>query len=203
MFATRGIAVSFSVFAMVYCVLSVAVCVAWHKILAHTRVRSVRGKADFLFVLRLFPFATAAIITAAFTVPSFLLLEPRSIDEPIGGLSMTFGLFGMLLAIFGTANAALAWRRARRAVRQWTAHAETIPASAPVRVVRIGQTLPAMTAAGILRPRVLISNAAEFLLTSNEFQTALNHEVAHVRRRDNLKSCFCASWRFPACVRWK
>lgn len=197
MFAARGIVVSFSVFAMVYGVLSLAVCVAWYKILAHTRVRSVRGKADFLFALRLFPFATAAIITAAFTVPSFLLLEPRSIDEPMGGLSLTFGLFGMLLAIFGTVNAALAWRRARRAIRQWTTNGETIPASAPVRVVRIGQTLPAMTAAGILKPRVLISNAAEFLLTANEFQSALNHEVAHVRRRDNLKKLLLRFVAFP------
>jgi beta-lactamase regulating signal transducer with metallopeptidase domain len=137
------------------------------------------------------------IITAAFTVPSFLLLEPRSIDEPIGGLPLVFGVFGSVLALFGVGNALLALRRASRAIRQWTLNAAPVFASAPVRVLRIGQRVPAMTAAGIVRPRVLISNAAEFVLTPNELKTALNHEVAHVRRRDNLKKLVLRFVAFP------
>ncbi len=54
-----------------------------------------------------------------------------------------------------------------------------------------------MTAAGIVHPRVLLSGAAESMLTGNELQTALNHEIAHVRRRDNLKKLLLRFVAFP------
>ena len=63
--------------------------------------------------------------------------------------------------------------------------------------------VPAMTSAGISRPRVLLSGAAEVRLTTNELQTALRHEVAHVRRRDNLKKLLLRFVAFPAWAGWK
>ena len=54
-----------------------------------------------------------------------------------------------------------------------------------------------MTAAGIVRPKVLLSGAAESMLTAKELQTALNHEIAHVRRRDNLKKLLLCFVAFP------
>ena len=74
MFAARGIAVSLSVFVMVYCVLSLAVCLAWRTVQSQVARFPVRRVADLLFALRMFPLATAVVITAAFTVPSFVLL---------------------------------------------------------------------------------------------------------------------------------
>src|ERR1035438_9080986 len=106
MFAARGIAVSLSVFVIVYCVVSLAVCLCWRAGQLHSRRHPVRRIADLLFALRMFPLATAAVITAAFTVPSFLLLEPRAIDEPVGGVPLVLGICGAALGIFGLANAA-------------------------------------------------------------------------------------------------
>jgi Zn-dependent protease with chaperone function len=197
MFALRGIAVSFSVFVMVYCVLSIAVGFTWHKIWQHRNARPVRRTADLLFATRMFPLVAAAIITAAFTVPSFLLLEPRSINEPVGGVPLFLGACGALLGVFGVVNAALALRRASRTVSKWTSGAESMAAVAPVPVLRIPQTLPAMTAAGIVRPKVLVSGAVEYVLSPGEMQTALNHEVAHLRRRDNLKKLLLRFVAFP------
>ncbi len=54
-----------------------------------------------------------------------------------------------------------------------------------------------MIAAGIARPRVLLSSAAEAVLSTNELQAALNHEVAHVRRRDNFKKLLLRFVAFP------
>lgn len=54
-----------------------------------------------------------------------------------------------------------------------------------------------MIAAGIARPRVLLSGAAEAALTANELQMALNHEVAHVLRRDNFKKLLLRFLAFP------
>jgi Zn-dependent protease with chaperone function len=197
MFAARGIAVSISVFLLVYCVLSLVVCCSWQRVWLYCQKHPVRRVADFLFALRMFPVVTAAVITAAFTVPSFLLLEPRAIDEPIGEIPLVLGVCGALLGIFGMVNVTMAARRASRSISTWTNEAQLVEAGAPVPVLRIPRTLPAMTAVGIVRPRVLVSNVAEFLLTANELQTALNHEVAHVRRRDNLKKLLLRLVAFP------
>ena len=197
MFAARGIAVSFSVFVMVYGVLSVAVCCSWRKVSLHAQSHPVRRIADLLFALRMFPLVTAAVITAAFTVPSFLLLEPRSIDEPMGEVPLALGLCGLVLAVFGLLNAGLALRRASRTIARWTGDAQPVEANAPVPVLRISRAVPAMTAAGIRHPKVLLSSAAEFVLTVSELQAALNHEVAHVRRRDNLKKLLLRFVTFP------
>jgi Zn-dependent protease with chaperone function len=197
MFAARGIAVSFSVFAMVYCVLSLAVCLAWRSVWLRIHRRPIHRIADLLFALRMLPLATAAIITAAFTVPSFVLLEPRAIEEPLGGIPLVLGIFGAGLGILGIVNASMAVRRASRTVSTWTSAAQPVESSAPVPVLRIAQVVPAMTVTGIVRPKVLLSGVAEFLLTANELRTALNHEIAHVRRRDNLKKLLLRLVAFP------
>jgi len=197
MFAARGIAVSLSVFVMVYCVLSLAVCLGWRTVRLHSQRHRVRRIADLLFALRLFPLVAAAVITAALTVPSFLLLEPRAIDEPMSAIPLMLGICGLVLGAFGIANASIAIRRASRTIAKWTSAAHLIDSCAPVPVLRISQLVPAMTAAGIIRPRVLLSGAAESMLTANELQTALNHEIAHVRRRDNLKKLLLRFVAFP------
>jgi len=197
MFAARGLAVSFSVFVMVYCALSLAVCLVWRAVWLRSQRHPVRRIADLLFALRMLPLVAAAVITAAFTVPSFLLLEPRSIDEPMSGIPLALGICGAMLGIFGIVNASLALRRASRTIATWTTSAHPVDSGSPVPVLRISQIIPAMTAAGIVRPKVLLSAAAESMLTANELQTTLNHEIAHVRRRDNLKKLLLRFVTFP------
>ncbi len=197
MFAARGIAVSFSVLVTVYALLSLLVCFTWQRVRSYTRRNTVRRAADWLFALRMFPLVVAAAITAALTVPSFLLLEPRTIDEPMGAVPLVLGLAGALVGILGLVNAGVALRRASRTISSWTSDAQPVASSAPVPVLRISRVVPAMTAAGIVRPKLLLSGAAEFLLTDRELQIALNHEVAHVRRRDNLKKLLLRVVAFP------
>lgn len=197
MFAARGIAVSFSVFLMVYCALSLAVLCTWRRVCMHCRQLPARRAADLLFTLRMLPLMGATLVTAAFTVPSFLLLEPRTIDEPLGAVPLALGACGAALGIFGAVNALLALRRASRTISSWSSDAQRVESPAPIPVLRTSRTAPAMTAAGIVRPRVLISTAAESLLTSGELQTALCHELEHVRRRDNPKKLMLRFVAFP------
>lgn len=200
MFALRGIAISCSVFFVVYSILSVIVSLSWSRVRARIQHLSIRRIADLLFVFRMLPLALAAVVTAAFTVPSFLLLEPRSVDEPLGGIPLTLGLCGVALAVFGVGNAVRAMVRASRAISVWTDKAEPSDIVSSIPVLRTSPAVPAMTAVGIFRPRVLISRVAEFLLTNGELQAALNHEIAHTRRRDNLKKLIlCFAW-FPGMV---
>ena len=224
MFALRGLAVALSVFVIVYGALSLAVGLYWRwsDVRGRGQRHPVRRSADLLFAWRMFPLVTAAVVTAAFTVPSFLLLEPRAIDEPLGGVPLLLGICAVGLGVFGVGNAGIALRRVSRVLARWTSVAQPIESCAPVPVLRIsagvsvtnhtamgqprmgqpamsqpGMVLPAMTVAGIVRPKVLLSEAAQAVLTAGELQTALNHEVAHVRRRDNLKKLMLRCVAFP------
>jgi Zn-dependent protease with chaperone function len=215
-FALRGTAISFSVFVLVYCMLSFAVGAAWRSLALRFQRYPARRVADLLFTLRLLPLASAIIITAVFTVPSFLLLEPRAIDEPVGAIPLALGFCGAILGIFGIVNATLAMGRATRAIAGWTREAEPLATATPIPVLRISPNMPergpggngtarasetsnppAMIAAGIARPRVLVSGVAESMLSAPEMRSALNHEIAHVRRRDNLKKLLLRLVTFP------
>jgi Zn-dependent protease with chaperone function len=182
---------------MVYCALSLAVSLCWRSVLVWLQHDPLPRVADLLFAVRMAPVVTAAAITAAFTVPSFLLLEPRSIEEPVGVVPVLLALCGAVLALIGVVKAAMALRRASRSISLWTAAAQAVPSFAPIPISRIAPVIPAITAVGIFRPRVLLSGAAESMLTAGELQSAMNHEIAHVRRRDNLKKLFLRLVAFP------
>src|SRR5258708_38987471 len=94
MFAARGIAVSFSVFMIVYCALSAAVCFGWRKFSSYSRKNSVRRGADLLFSVCMLPLAGALAVSGVFSVSSFFFFEPRALDEPIGPVSLAFRFCG-------------------------------------------------------------------------------------------------------------
>ncbi|MGD1022778.1 MAG: hypothetical protein ABR880_08330 [Candidatus Sulfotelmatobacter sp.] len=192
MFAVRGLAVCFSVFFILYSALSLAVCLAWRRVWVYGRQCSARRCADLLFALRLVPFVVATGVTAVLAVPSFLLLEPRAVEEPIGIVPLVLGLCGIVLMLAGIWNATKALIRASRTVARWSSEASVIdygPADSgkSLSVLRTPAPAPPLTVAGILRPTVWLSGAAEFVLTERELDGALRHEVAHIRRRDNLR----------------
>ena len=197
MFAARGIAVSLSVFVIVYSMLSLALACGWRRPSLSALRLSVRRAADMLFVLRMFPLITAALMTAGLTVPSFLLLEPRATDEPVGAVSLALSACGVILGLVGIINAVIVLRRASRVVAEWTRGARPDKSLSSVPVVTISPASPAMSATGILRPKILLSGVAELRLTSSELQAALNHELAHVRHADNLKKLLMRFVGFP------
>ena len=61
------------------------------------RPRSARAPADLLFALRILPLALSSLVTFAFTLPSFLLLEPRSTNEAIGTAPLALGFCCLIL----------------------------------------------------------------------------------------------------------
>jgi beta-lactamase regulating signal transducer with metallopeptidase domain len=202
MFAMRGIAVSFSVFVILYCVLSVTLCGVWRRMWLGGQQYSARRYADLLFALRLAPLVVAAGVTLLLAVPSFLLLEPRAVDEPLGAVPVVLSLCGMVLLLVGGWKACAALVRASRTVARWSSEGRasasvTVDFMNSVSMLRISGSAPPLTAAGILWPSVWLSQAAEFVLTERELETALRHEVVHVRRRDNLRKLMLRLVVFP------
>jgi len=205
MFALRGIAVSFSIFILLYSALSLAVCGVWRNLRLGTQRHSARRCADLLFILRTIPLLVATAATFALAVPSFLLLEPRAVNEPIGVLPVILGLCGMGTLLAGIWKAAAALLRASRTVARWSSDTGVIGVGRvhsmdSISVLRISGAAPPLTAAGILRPRVWLSRAAEFVLSERELLSALRHEVVHVRRRDNLRKLILRLIAFPGMV---
>jgi beta-lactamase regulating signal transducer with metallopeptidase domain len=202
MFAVRGIAVSFSIFVLLYSALSVAVCGVWRRVWSGGQRHSARRCADLLFALRTAPFVVAAGVTLALAVPSFLLLEPRAVEESMGAAPVVLGFCGMAVMLAGIWKAAAALVRASRTVARWSSAARVIGSTAldsgdSVPVLRISGAAPPLSAAGILRPSVWLSRAAEFVLSERELQSALRHEAMHVRRRDNLRKLVLRLVTFP------
>ena len=199
MFAARGLAVSFSIAVVLYSALSLVVCGVWRSVWIYGQRYPARRGADLLFTLRVMPFVLASGVTLALAVPSFLLLEPRAVDEPLGFLPVVLGVCGMAAVLAGLWNSAAALLRASQTVALWSngAHGVSASSSDSVPVLRVSAAALPLTATGILRPRVWLSEAAELVLTERELQSALRHEVVHVRRRDNLRKLILRVVAFP------
>lgn len=192
MFALRGVAVSFSIFFIFYSVLTLVVGLVWRRVWDYSRLGSASSCADALFILRMIPWILSSIVTLAFAVPSFLLLEPRAVRESMSPVLVALCVCGMAGMLAGMWNAAAALLRAAKTVAGWSNRARVIGSSdadsgQPVLLLRTAGDAPPLTAAGILRPSVWLSDAAEFVLTERELRCALRHEVVHLRRRDNLR----------------
>lgn len=212
MFALRGIAVSLTFFVLLYCLLSALVAVGWRSLRwLRTTQQSV---AALLFALRVLPLTAAIAITFAFVVPSFQLLEPRSmnIDEGIGAMPLTLGICALLLIICGCFRVFTAQTKTSRVVARWLegAHPLNVDAEvlnnvqnkirnevqneAPTVAFQSRREAPPLMLVGVSKPRVLVSESTVALLTHDELHIALKHELAHMQTRDNLKKlvfCFC------------
>ena len=199
MFALRGMAVALSVFFLVYAISSAMIAMAWGRLIGRVQNFSPRQRVDLLFLLRIAPLALATLVTAAFTVPSFLLLEPRSIREALGLPPIVLGFCGLLLLLAGLTRCAISWWQAARIVRDWNSSSTSAQGVARETgtVTRLDAASPLFCTVGILRPRVMVSTAVETLLSASELRTAIQHETAHVRRHDNLQKLLLRFVSFP------
>lgn len=198
MFALRLMVVALSVFILAYCVLSLAVSTGWKFTSGLWRSLAPARSADFLFWLRLFPLAAAIVITAVYVVPSYLVLEPAHIDEPLGPMLLVLAGGGLAWLLGATLRAVAAQKKTSRMLSKWVQGAKGADYGAPFPVLRLPHHDPVLTVAGICAPRVLVSKTAATILTREELDVALRHEVAHIRRRDNLKKLLLRFVGFPS-----
>jgi len=196
MFALRGIVVSLTFFVVFYCLLSLLVAVAWRSLnLLHTK--SERSLANLLFAFRVLPVAVSTLITLGFVVPSFQLLEPRSIDEDMGAMPLVLGVCALLLIACGVFRVVTAQTRTSRVVAGWMDGANLLNAETEAVTFRARRDVPPLTLVGVCKPRILVSESTVSLLSREELHIALKHEIAHVRSRDNLKKLIFRFSPFP------
>jgi len=205
MFALRGIAVSLTFFVLVYCLLSALVAAAWRSLkLLHATEQRV---AAWLFGLRVLPLVVSVVVTFTFVVPSFQLLEPRSIDEGMGTMPLALGICALLLIAWGCCRVIAAQTKTSRVVARWLDGAQLLKVNADAETAAktMAQTVafcsrgeaPPLTLVGVRKPRVLVSESTVALLSPSELHIALQHELAHMQSRDNLKKLVFRFCPFP------
>ena len=184
MFVLRGIAVSLAFFVLLYSVLSMLVLGTWRRLML---LRSTVGRrADLLFWLRIIPLAASAAVTLALVVPSYVRLEPRSIDEDIA-MPLALGLGCLLLLGLGLFRVIAAQRESARIVTGWMAGADALDVGVSAPLFRTRRQAPPLTLVGVCSPSIVVSESTVARLTADELRVAVQHEVAHMRSRDNLK----------------
>jgi Zn-dependent protease with chaperone function len=197
MFVVRCIGVSLAFFLLLYASAALAVSRGWMLLRRVMAPLASQDAANLLFALRILPFVLASVFTLVFTVPSFLLLEPRSTDEAVGTAPLMLSLCCLTLLIVGLVQAARAQMRTSRALVKWLDGSTVMRSQSAVPVFRTQQNAPSLTVAGVREPKVLVSEAAIAVLTPPELRTALNHEMAHARSYDNLKKLLFRFSVFP------
>jgi beta-lactamase regulating signal transducer with metallopeptidase domain len=202
-FAARGILVSLAFFAVLYCALASLVVLAWRCVNRVTR-KSSAGSANFLFGLRIFSFVVSAVVAVFFAFPSFWLMERATFDED--GATFVLAACSLLILSAGLFRVLRAQARTARAVTEWSLTGTTSEGTSGATGMR-GETAepalsassggPALILVGIRRPRVMVSAMARSVLSSDELQVAIRHELAHMRSRDNLKKALISATPFP------
>jgi len=195
MFLLRGISVSLAFYFVLYWSISLLVSRGW-QIPGRVRGLSPRGMAGLLFAVRLAPPVVSALITLVFVVPSFVRLEPRTIDEDLGIVPLILGVCCLVLFAIGIVRVVRAQARTARVIASWMEDAHALDLGTSTPTFRARQDIPPLTLAGVCRPRVVISESTVSILNEDELRMALRHEIAHLHSRDNLKKL--AFHLFPA-----
>lgn len=144
--------------------------------------------ARFLFVFRMFPLALTLFLVVGFCIPSYLWLEPRSIGEEVGYACLTaalLGAFGWTLSLLRVGFSLLRTSRYMSSCERSGEEIALEGESSPVLVVK--HKAPVMAVAGLLRPKLIVSDNVLHKLTPEQREAALRHEQAHRASRDNLK----------------
>lgn len=186
MFFLRGIAVSLAVFFLVYCLCSALVVAGWQYI-QRLRNLSARNQASLLFTFRILPLASAAMVTLAFVVPSFLWLEPSATEEEVGVAPVILGFCCLVLFAIGVYRVVTAQARTSQVISNWLKGARSLDLGTAAPAFQAPQNIPPLMLAGVCRPRVLVSESTVAVLSADELHIAVQHEMAHMRSRDNLK----------------
>jgi hypothetical protein len=172
----RLVCLSLFVFLIVHTILGAGIAlIAPVAVRAADRIRP-RVAARLLLGLRLLPAAAAIFVVVACCVPSYLRLEQEAGGEQIGRFSVIAAAGAAAWWAFSLGNLTRALVRSAR----YTRHCERSGA-------------PVLMLTGILRPRLVVSQAIRRALTEDQLDAALRHEQAHRRAFDNFKRLLLAA----------
>lgn len=149
------------------------------------RARTARPQraGRWLLALRLLPSVLSVFVVLALCVPSYLRFEPRVAEEEVGFACLAAAILGALTCVVAMYRALGALIRSSLYVRRCGGLKSRIDGE----TVWIVEQNAGFALAGIMRPRLLISERAMRELSGDQLAVALRHECAHRVSRDNFK----------------
>lgn len=166
-------------FMLANALLSAAVVVGWQVL----RLSRARWGANALLALRLLPSIGSLLVVFGVVLPGFLVYEPEGGPEPVGPALWILALLSLVPFADGLRRAARA-AQATRALLKYCGAANS-DARHNIEVVEVAD--PIVAVVGSIRPRMVASRRAISECTEFEFSQIVNHERAHLERRDNLR----------------
>jgi hypothetical protein len=148
--------------------------------------------AKFLFFFRMFPFALTVFLVLGFCIPSYLWLEPPTNGEKVGFACIGAAVLGAAIWMLSLFRVAFSLLRTSRYMMKCERDGQEVALdgeSSPVLVLK--REAPVMAVAGLVRPRLIVSNSVLHKLTPEQREAAFRHEQAHRASRDNLKRFLC------------
>jgi len=188
MYELLGISLVLAALLTVNALASFASAGLWRFLKSPLQSCSANVRAEFLFAFRVAPLLFSTLFVTAFLIPAYLLHEPYSTNEVVGGklaLLATVSTIGVLLAV---SRGVRSWLATRRLLRVWLRAAR--PAKLPNVVIPtfvMTNEFPILAVVGTFRPRLFVAEQVLSTLTPEELRAAIAHEAGHLNARDNLK----------------
>lgn len=123
--------------------------------------------ADCVFLLEILPLLTSAIVVSLFVIPGFVVWEPEHTytQESVNPWLAAVCVFALGVILITARRLYLELRRR------------------PV----ISHDKPFIAVMGCLRQEIVVTQAAQILLSTEELSAVLRHEAVHIERRDNFR----------------
>jgi len=180
---TRLLLLSSAVFVLLHVTMTAIVASLTPRALRRAKSMAPRQAARWLLMLRLLPAALSALVVAMLCVPGYLLFEPRAASEEVSIACAAAAFFGAAILATATYNATAALVISRQYLRRCGGVESTLDGEK----VQVSAHSSGLALAGILHPRLLISEQAAAALSVDELAVALRHERAHRDSHDNFK----------------
>jgi Zn-dependent protease with chaperone function len=132
--------------------------------------------------------AVTLILVLGFCVPSYVLLEPDVAGERVGLACLFAAVIGgsiWTISLLRGVASVIRTERYMRQCRLGDRPGEVLQTGSDILVVN--DTNPVMAVAGVVHPRLVISQAVMDALSEEQREAAFRHEAAHRTSRDNLK----------------
>ena len=154
--------------------------------LLRSRGRDSSKEAGALALYRLMPAAAALALTGLVLGPGYFEHEQRTDAEGSGVALLVMAAGGLAIVLWSGFRLARAVRRAAVLRRAWLAQAAPIElAGAGMPAYALDLPFPLVAVLGIFRPTLFVSRVVLDTCSPAELAAIVEHERAHVRRRDN------------------
>jgi hypothetical protein len=186
-YTIRLLCLCFATFFVVHALVWLAVRAVTPAALRIAESMRPRLASRWLFGVRIAPVAITLFLVFGFCVPSYIWLEPDIASERVGWACLMAAMFGSVVWVVSLLRGLQSVVRTERYVSrcQLGAPGGTVGREANLVVVNDGTAV--MAVAGVMNPRLVVSQTVMDALNDEQREAAFRHEAAHRSSRDNLK----------------